>query len=553
MQTKKTANYITLFLIGFAICAVLGNLLCGESAETGKGFYSFFYQTIPALLGRVVGLPASSTVGMIFTLAAGVFFLVLSFKMFTAFCDDGKWDAWGDLLTFGLAFFYTTIVSSIMIDPALADGFLTHKFLIFFPILFFVGYIVLVFSGFKKGSAFGRKRVCFLLSTVGFSMSLAALTSVILGFKLERVVVIPAKAAEIFFGMAASSNNGAFTAVKFILIQAVLTALMCAFYHMIRNAADGLEAETIGFGILLYWSYSPVAGTNIFPQGVKYWLFLFVIVCIMADNAKKFNQNGKKVLASGIGLAISVPCLYYSIVGAYSAVNSSFEKTLSDLAPMKEKARDFVMGIFPAVEGQEMGVAGMIAVTAVIAVVTLLLFLPIKGKKGKDDDSAAFLMVAMLAFLGGVMLRSTGLTHHIILKVAYGVVVAAVVVYVGSLVLCINEHRKVGKFVYGFAVTALLTPAFCLFAQTIGIVVAAVVLAIILLLTIKNNLEAAPTKGDIRMKRIMNAIDYADKIADINEALANGAHEGEAKAAADRAAYEALGRDQELKDEMDKL
>ena len=558
---KIKSNKITAitFIIIFTIFVVLGNLLNGEYEPLNiKGFYAFFYYTIPKFLGLAAGLPVGGIIGKIYTLIASAVLFVMSFKMTNIYNKDGIFDYIGGMMSYGLCYIFFTVASSVMIDNSLVNGFLTHKFLLIFPIMFLIIAILLTVLRLGKENYDFWQRLNYMLSCLGFAVAIAGFSSLILSVGAEEIVVIPSRIAALFVRLSGICGTSIFQGILLMLIQAA-TAVTALFFLYL--AGERIRKYYMYSGLLtmiLFWCYSPLADTNVIPQGLKYWVMLLVTVCVYAKYAKADKLSCVKTVISSLGLMITLPSLYYSLVFFYEPIDSSFNMVLERILPIKTALLGLVNNIFPfEASGLDMNPIAMVVVTDVIAIVAVLLYLPLKGKKDAQYylfDNPHNAIVCALVFLVGVLVRSCGFNHHIILKIAYVLIAGSAIA--GICLLCASIKLKYKKIVvcncYAFVVTLILALLCSCFAQGVGIVLAALALGIMVIMTIRENAESKETKADIAAKRAYNMAAYSDAIDQLNEQIASGEKSyDDAKRESIAAAAIALENDQALKESLD--
>ncbi len=556
---KPMSRALVLFAAGAVLFAVLGSLLTEPDTASAAGILPFFYQTVPAALGVLAGLPVGGVGGVLFCLLAAAFFLYAAWLLYKALAGaEGAPLGW----VVSLCGLYVTSVGGVMVSPEQAGVFLSRGFLYtVFLIAFFLGvvYIARGVGSFEQKLGPRLAALCCLLS---LTAGLAALSGAIVYLDIARWLVPPSIVTGLCARLAAKLQPGAGALLCALLLQAALALLAVVGYRSWLKGEDGsledmlLEEKKGAHALLgkrilsaalllMLWFNSSYTDGYVFPVALKNWLLIVIFVLVV-------TQGSWKKLLAAVGMFTGVQALTSCLRIFYPVFNNSMAAILEQTAPASQWASGLVRGLLG---GQDTELFSMMLVALAVLVCTVLLNIPQLRDLFKLEHECWFEIPlagsgAVLLALFGVLLRSTPMTGlpglaAVTEGAAYLLLCLGACVYAAAFLLSIIHRRRCGMHLYTLLIFALLCPVYCVFAQAVSLGALVIVVPLVLGIGACGTLAASVKRGLSKGERKwLNEMEHERQVERVVERVV----EEDISMGAARAATEDIARDMVQKD-----
>lgn len=486
VELSEAVKLISIFVMGFIACAVIGNLINGPIPQySDKGFYIFFYVTIPNLLATVVGLPMKGIIGKIFTLIASSFFIFMALKLYCVDVGDEFEDiGYGDGFSEGAdgplrrtfhflgTFFYLNMICAVMIYNPLVNEYLEHPFLIFFPLLFFVLYLIIMPKIDDDGSEKTVKGICRLCACISITLGIAGVSVFFMAHQLADEVILPAKMAYGFLVLQTMIEGTTSGVLLVLLIQIMFVILVTVgIVFLCVSGSEILTTITLG-SIFVYFLFIEKFHWNgiVYGHDIKYWLLLIAMVTTWSIiNGRKGKRYGQLTFCGGmLVFTFTLPCFNSAYIFYDDFVNY-FQHLFGGMVDLRMSFSEFVANIF---SGKDVVLAIVVVVGVFLLIALVIKIYGFIGNNYDNKDSfvgnTKLIRTCSMAFLIGVLIWNLKLGGFL----GYAFCVFPIWVITFDVAMCILKKNKEGLRFHGkgFLITLFLMPVVILFAEILGII-----------------------------------------------------------------------------------
>ncbi len=542
---------LVVFAAAFVLLSAVGTVAGGSVGwPEASGLYGLFYATLPKVFSRALSLNMQGFAEFpVLTLISSFGFAVLAVHLF---CSQSKADPrpLDDGALFEIAvdsvlmFPYFTLFCSVLVNPFLIDEYQSRRFVMLIPVVMLAAEIVRLFMGAKEEEGAFSCRLARILSGLSAAMATAGFVRVSQQWKIESLVLLPVK---IGGGLTALAGklDGKLLALPVVLCVLVgLTVLTVYGFLKLMDEGACISSSitwTLIPIVLLFFGEVPIFALSVCGYRMKYWVFLLLLLFLWAE---MIRRNGGRYLPSLLGgwasLCGGLSLLYASHVFS-PVIRSSF-------AVLADKL-DFLAHI-------DMTVKSVVLIGLPVLLVTAVMIPVVLRKNDSGSTDARYAAIGCLcAWLVGVIVLGCTPERPFFRTVGSMAVIISVVAYAACLsgILLNGDRYGLGYFIRSALIFVVLTPVYVMVAKQAGILLGAVAGAVCVLSAVKGYADSKVTKSDLRGARVANAVRYNDDIDAVNEALARGADEAEARRAAMLAAQRFLAEDERLKKELDSM
>lgn len=558
---RKPLLLTLIFLAGFALCLLICNLSSPElfqfTTTDLSQLYLFLYANLPSAIVKLLLLANSSPLGIVYSLVACCFFLVIGILLYCCptdekFSDEAEANQADSplrrLLHYFCCFPFLQMVCLATGHIAFGLKYVQEPKLYCFvaPCMFLLFTIIEFFTAKTKTQKW--KSICRLLGSVSITLGIAGLAGRI-GDHEQMGLVLPIPIRQLLIQIAGNIGTGfGGTLVMILIMVGCGIALVACITTAIRAAEDFMISfSSISVHLLILFTlsfFSPYfraawAETIFDADHFSYWLLMLVAMTVLAIFCSRNDRrNGIKFWLSSIG-AFTFLAATLDSIRAFSG-NLSYNLSRLTLwgSTIELRILEVIMRHCP--EGHWTYVVFLISILVIVVGLFILLYRPLIKIREENADkvsayeyqflaspkkpgvfSILFLLGFGLCCLGHTLfnLPWTELAGYYLCALS---TIAFCMGLIGSIIL--RYRVTTGYYLFALGVTAFWTLMMTFFGNLIVIVVGCVAFCIAIYSFILAGISTVGqrTKSNIRCERMGNIAEGYALLEEIDQLERSG-------------------------------